>query len=133
LTLASLMNSSRAATDGDSTDSPRAAAPNGPEAGEQLQGLAHPDLVVQVAPLELDPDPLAQLVPVPPGVEPEHADAAPVGGAQPLDQLNGGGLAGPVGADDPEDLARLDGQRHVLDGHRVPQIGHPARIREPIG
>jgi len=57
------------------------------EGGEQLKGLAHPDPVVEVALLELDPDPLAQLGPVPPEVEPEHADGAAVGRPQPLDGL----------------------------------------------
>jgi hypothetical protein len=59
----------------------------------------HPDphLVVQVALLELDPDPLPQLGPVQSGVEAEHADGAAVGRPQPLDDLDGGGLPAPLG------------------------------------
>jgi hypothetical protein len=106
---------------------------------------------VQQVGLELDPDPLAELGPVPPGIQPQHPDRAPVGDPQPLDRLHGGGLAGAVGADDPEDLAPLDGERHVLDGHRAAaalvqvldaprmparpgrRIGRSVRIDQPIG
>ena len=36
--------------------------------------------------------------------------------AEPRDGLDGGRLPGAVGAEDPEDLALLDGERHVVDG-----------------
>ena len=41
-------------------------------------------------------------------------------GAQAFDALHGGGLAGAVGADQAEDLARLDVEGDVVDGHGTP-------------
>lgn len=52
-----------------------------------LKRLADPDALGQLAVLELDPQALSQLGAVPPRVEPEHADAAAIGGAQALDAL----------------------------------------------
>jgi hypothetical protein len=79
-----------------------------------------PQLVRQLAVLELHAEPLGQLVPVVPGVEPEDADLATVRGSQPLDAFHGRGLACAVGPEDPEDLARLDRKGDVVDGHGVP-------------
>jgi len=49
------------------------------------------------------------------GVESGDPYAAGVGDPQPLDALDGGGLAGPVRAEDPEDLALLDGEGDTVD------------------
>jgi hypothetical protein len=49
----------------------------------------------------------------------EHGDRAAVGDPYPLDALHGGGLAGAVGAEDPEDLSPLHGQRQVVHDHPV--------------
>jgi hypothetical protein len=65
-------------------------------------------------------EPLGQLGAVPPGIEPEHADLAAVRRAQPFDAFHGRGLARAVGAEDPEDLALVDGERDIVDRRRVP-------------
>jgi hypothetical protein len=44
-----------------------------------------------------------------------RAAPAAVGHTQSLDALDRGGLAGAVRAEDPEDLALLDGERHAVD------------------
>jgi hypothetical protein len=77
------------------------------EGAVQVQRLPDPDALGQLALLELGADPPAQLRTVPPRVQPQHAHGPAVGPAQPLDDLDGGGLAGAVGAEDPEDLAPL--------------------------
>ncbi|MEY9994378.1 hypothetical protein ABIE67_006410 [Streptomyces sp. V4I8] len=61
------------------------------------------------------------------GIEAGHPDAAGVGDAQPLDTLHGGGLAGAVRTEDPEDLALLHGEGDSVDDGpaavRLAQIG----------
>jgi len=89
------------------------------EGAVQLQSLGHPEPVGQPAFLQLGPEPLGQLGPVPLRVEPEHADLAAIRCPQPLDALHGRGLARPVGAEDAEDLPFLNGERDVVHGHRV--------------
>jgi hypothetical protein len=86
------------------------------EAGVEVNRLGDGELVGQFAFLQLDADVLPQLVPVPPGVHPEHADQSAVGPAQSYDALHGGGLPGAVAAEDPEDLTCLHGEAHVFDG-----------------
>ena len=48
--------------------------------------------------------------------QPEHPDGAPVRPAEPLGALDGRRLAGPVGAEDPEDLATTDREVDAVDG-----------------
>ena len=48
--------------------------------------------------------------------------AAVVGGVQAEDHPHRGGLAGPVGADEPGDLARLDGERHPVQRQGRPEL-----------
>jgi hypothetical protein len=60
-------------------------------------------------------DPPPQLGPVPPRIQAEHPNGASVRGAQALDDLHRGGLPGPVGPQDPEDLAPLHGEGQVVD------------------
>ena len=55
------------------------------------------------------------------GIGPEHADRAGLGGEQAQDQLDEGGLAGSVGADDGQKVSGLDGQVHVRE-HLPPVI-----------
>jgi hypothetical protein len=64
--------------------------------------------------LELYADRAAQRVVVVRRVQAEHADPAAVRGTQTHHALHRGGFAGAVGSEYPEDLARLDGERHVL-------------------
>ncbi|GAA2247040.1 hypothetical protein GCM10010145_12690 [Streptomyces ruber] len=53
-------------------------------------------------------------------VQPGHTDTPRVGDAQPLDALDGGGLARAVRAEDPEDLAFLDGAGDPVDDGAPP-------------
>src|SRR4051794_11984521 len=58
------------------------------------------------------------------GVEPQDADRPGVGPPEAGDRFDGRGLAGAVGAEDPEDLAFLDGERDlVYDGPGVVPLG----------
>ena len=61
----------------------------------------------------------AQPVAVRARVEAEDADRAGVGRPQAGDRFDGGGLAGAVRAEDAEDLALLDGERHAVDGGAI--------------
>ena len=62
------------------------------------------------------------------GVVPEHAHLTSRAGAVSLEDLDGGGLPGAVGPEQPEDLAPLDREgepAHGLDGAvRLAQVGH---------
>jgi hypothetical protein len=101
-----------------------------PDSGDHLVRVAGTGVVARVVVHELvdgqlrlvggalqhDADPGA---PGPSGgarVLPEHADLAGVPGAEPLEDLDRGGLPGPVGAQDCDDLAALHGQVQAVDG-----------------
>ncbi len=88
----------------------------------QFQRLADPELVGQPALLQLHPELLGQLGPVPLRVQPEDADLAPVRLPQSLDAFHGRGLARAVRAEDPEDLALVHAEGHVADRHGVPVL-----------
>src|SRR5262249_42751225 len=92
----------------------------GVERGVQVEGLAYRHLLGELALLELDAHEPAQLRPVPARVQPEYADPPGIGPAQPLDTLDGRGLARPVRPEDPEDLALVDAERDVLYRDPVP-------------
>ena len=85
------------------------------EGGEEGERLADGELVGQAALLELHAEHLAQRVAVASRVEAEDGHLAAVGAAQAGHALDGGGLARAVRAEDAEDLALLDGERHVVD------------------
>jgi hypothetical protein len=106
------------------------------ERGVQAQRLADPELVRQLAVLQLDPDQFAQLTVVALGVQAEYADPAAVRCAQAHDAFHGGGLAGPVRPEDAEDLPALNGERHVVDRDLWPvllvQTGHLDYCHAPI-
>ena len=80
------------------------------EGAVQLHRLADLELVGQLALLQLRAEQLPQLTGVASRVDATDPDGPAVRGAQPLDTLDGRGLAGPVGPQDAEDLARLDGE-----------------------
>jgi hypothetical protein len=84
------------------------------EGAVEVERLPDLHLLGKLAFLELCPDALPELVAVASRVEPEHRHPAGVGDAEALDRLDGGGLARPVGAEDAEDLAPLDGKRDVM-------------------
>src|SRR5262249_24517979 len=63
---------------------------------------------------------------VTPRVEVEHPDVAAVGTPVALEDLDGGGLAGAVGPEEPEDLARFHRERHAVEGaHRAVPLAEP--------
>jgi hypothetical protein len=84
--------------------------------------------------LQHQPDPLAQRPPVRPvaGIQAEHLDPSGVAGAEPLEDLQGGGLAGAVRPEQREDLPVLDGEaRPARRLHRavaLAQPGHHHRV-----
>ncbi|GAA4622320.1 hypothetical protein GCM10023113_02820 [Cellulomonas oligotrophica] len=55
------------------------------------------------------------------GVAAEEPDDAAVGAAQPRQQGEQGGLAGAVGAEQPDDLAGVDAQADVVERDDVPE------------
>ena len=78
--------------------------------------------------LQDQPDPLAQRPAAGPvaGVDAEHVDLARVPGAEPLQDLQDGGLARAVRAEQREDLAAADGEAHAADGrHRAVALAQP--------
>jgi hypothetical protein len=69
--------------------------------------------------LEHDPDPGPQLAAVRGRVETEDPDGPAVGPAVALADLDGGGFAGPVRAEEGGHLAASRGQRQAIDGGQV--------------
>ena len=103
------------------------------EAGEVPDQLGDGQLAGLAGRLQDDADPR------PPGsarlgrVVTEHRDLAGVAAAEALEDLHGGGLAGPVGTEQREDLARLDVQVDPVDGGAtgVP-LHQPAHLHDGI-
>ena len=86
------------------------------EAAEQVDELGHRQLRVQGGGLEADPDARLERVGAAGDVDAEDADLAPVGLAQPLEDLDGRGLARTVRAEQAEDLALRDVEVDAVDG-----------------
>ncbi len=115
----------------------------GPASGEELDGLADAQPVGQARALELAADERPELLGVAQRLQPEHLDRAAVRPAQSLDALDGGGLAGAVGADQPDDLSGVHVEVEVVDDHaaavRLGQAAdrdhrswvHGSMLREP--
>jgi hypothetical protein len=99
------------------------------ERGVQLEGLAHLQLLLELALLQLHADPLVQPVPVGQRVQAEDPHLAAVPPAQPLHALDRGGLARAVRAQDAEDLTRLDVKRDVVHDRLDPSA--PVTLGEP--
>ncbi len=89
-------------------------ARDGAGSGEQVDGFADPQPLGQRGALQLAPHQAGQVPPVP-GVVAEHPDEACVGAPEPLHALDGGGLAGAVAAQDPEDLPCRHVEGDVVD------------------
>ena len=89
------------------------------EGAEQVQRLPHPDPFRQRRLLQLHADPFRQSGPITDRVHSQDRDAAAVRRAQADHALDRGGLAGAVGADDPEDLALVDGEGDLVDRHHL--------------
>jgi hypothetical protein len=83
--------------------------------GEQLQRLADAQAVRHAEALKLDADASSQLVAVGVGIQPEHAHLAVAAAPEPLEALDRGGLAGPIGAEQPEDLTGSDLKVDAVD------------------
>jgi hypothetical protein len=88
------------------------------EGGVQVQRLPDLQPVGQRRLLELDADALAQLGALAARIQAEHPHRTRIGAAEPLQALHRGGLARPVGPDDPKDLAGLHGERDAVHRHR---------------
>ena len=85
------------------------------EGGVQLQRLPDGELRLQLALLELGAEQPGDPLVVGDRVEARDPHRAAVRDAQALDAFDGGGLAGAVRAEDPEDLPLLDGEGHPVD------------------
>ena len=62
-----------------------------------------------------------------------EADVASAGLLEAGQGVDEGGLAGPVGSDESDDLPGLDGQRDVLERRRGPRGGHHQVLHAPAG
>ena len=87
-------------------------------AGEEVQHPARAEHGVHAAALEHDADPAAEGGVVVLGTEPEHPHAAGGGAPVALERLDGGRLAGPVGPEHDQHLARRGREVEVVDGGR---------------
>ena len=94
---------------------------------EQVQRLTDPHPVGQRGVLQLGTDASAQPVPVHGGVEAEDPNGAAVGAAKALEDLDGGRLAGAVGAEESEQLAPMDGERDAAH-----DLGRPVALHDPV-
>ena len=90
----------------------------GGERGDQPQHLAGAGARVHAAGLQHHADPRGERVVVGHRVEAEDPDGAAVGPPVPLADLDGGGLAGAVGAEQRDHRATRDGDADAVDGER---------------
>jgi hypothetical protein len=110
----------RAAAKAKAVQERRAVSGCGIERAVQADGLGNCQLGRQRAFLQLPAKQPTQFPAVALGIQPEHPDGATVRDAPALDALGNGRLAGTVGANDPEDLAVLNVERHLVDGDLRP-------------
>ena len=103
--------------------------PPGPRvvARVEVEQLHHREGGGHGALLEHDPDPGAERPRPRRGVDAEHRDAAGVTVAVALEDLDDGGLAGAVGAEQPEDLALPHREAQTAD-----RLEAPVRLPEPL-
>ena len=87
------------------------------ERGKQVQRFPDLDPIGQGGRLKLDPNPFPQPVSIPQRVKAQYLDRAAVRPAQPLETLDGGGLACPVRPNHPKDLTPLNTERDSI--HRL--------------
>ena len=97
-----------------------AAARDVVERGEGVQLLAGGQPLEERRGLELHPDPRQQRPVARPRRLPEHADRPGVRLAEPLDHLERRRLAGPVGAEDAEELTLGHLEAHAVDSPELP-------------
>src|SRR6202034_2616327 len=101
------------------------------EGAVHVEDLAHPELGLERALLELHADDLVDLLPVGLGVQAEQPDGAGVWFAEPDDALDGGGFPRAVRPQDPEDLALSHRERDVV--HRYQGSVALAQVRDLYG
>ncbi len=85
---------------------------------EELECFADPHALGQSGVLQLRSDEQAEPIARDIGIEAEHGRRATVGVAQPLEDLDGGGLARAVRAQQPEQLALSHRERDAADDRR---------------
>ena len=90
----------------------------GVEGREEFHGLADLDLLLEVGGLQADADAILEFAGLDFGVAAQHADAAAGAGAQALQNFDGGGFAGAVGAEQAEDFAGAHFEIDALDGRK---------------
>ena len=116
----------------DLVDGPRA----GVAGGGQRDGLGDGQRRLEPAGLRDDPDPRAVVAARPLRVDAEHGDRPGVAPPIALQDLDGGRLAGPVRAEQGEDLPVLDREVDARDGVDLPvplpQALHDDRRRHPL-
>ena len=83
----------------------------------EVDRLPHFDPLLQLRLLQLNSNPLLQLVNVVKGIKTQHRDGAPVGRAQTLDALHGRGLSRAVRPDQTKDLTVVNLKRYLVDRH----------------
>ncbi len=89
------------------------------EAGEERDVLFHREVAVEGEQLRHVADALLDLLGVGADVEPGHASVAGARREQAGEHLDGGRLAGAVGAEEAEDLALGDLEAHMVDGDEI--------------
>src|SRR3990170_6442922 len=99
------------------------------DAGVEVQQLRHREVVVETAALAHVTDARADHLRLTGHVKPEDLGAPLGGGHQSAQHPDGRGLARPVGAEEAEDVAALDGEVHVIDRDELPEaLGQAFRL-----
>ena len=91
----------------------------GVEAAQQGKNFAEGQVFVVRGSLQLNAGAGLDFAPLAGGVQPQHADFAGVGMLQALDDFQRGGLARPVGPQQPENLALLNAEGKTINGDNV--------------
>src|SRR5260370_24152681 len=85
------------------------------QVAKQVDRLADFDLLRQISRLQAHADAILDLLALPAGIDPEHGDLASAARPQTFENLDGGGLAGPVRTEQAQHLARMDFEIDALD------------------
>src|ERR1019366_1728854 len=91
----------------------------GVEGVEELHGLVDLDLLLEVGGLQADADAVLELAGLHLGIAAEDADASAGARAQALEDFDGGGLTGAIGAEQAEDIAGAHVEIYALDGRKT--------------
>ena len=91
----------------------------GEKAAKEAQRLFDRELVWELSFLQLDADTLAELAGCGAPIEAEQLDLAGVGVGEAFADLDGGGLAGAIGAEQAEALAAVDFEIEAIDGDHI--------------